>query len=217
MKQNPSLMFLYGILESPFVYSTVQKILSVGGQINLRGRLETIAKQLPDTESLLDVGCGPVSFLEDIGLKPLGIDISENYVKAYKENGGEAVVGSADSLPFESDNFNSVWCLGVLHHLPDDVALNAVKEMCRVCSPGGLVVIIDNVWPEPSWSRPLAWLIRRMDRGEFVRNQDVLTKNIIEKAIKGWDIERLVYTTTGLEAIIAVHQKPLVENGTGAI
>ncbi len=51
----------------------------------------------------------------------------------------------AQALPFDDNSFDLVTNRIALHHYPD--ARLAVQEMARVCRPGGLVALDDNVVP----------------------------------------------------------------------
>jgi ubiquinone/menaquinone biosynthesis C-methylase UbiE len=53
--------------------------------------------------------------------------------------------GDAQHLPFGDNTFDLVTNRIALHHYPD--ARLAVQEMARVCKPGGLVALDDNVVP----------------------------------------------------------------------
>jgi len=54
-------------------------------------------------------------------------------------------VADAQRLPFESDYFNLVTSRIALHYYPDMRA--AIREMARVCQPGGLIALVDNIVP----------------------------------------------------------------------
>ena len=64
----------------------------------------------------------------------------------------------AQRLPFDSDYFNLVTNRIALHHYPDMCA--AIREMARVCQPGGLVALVDNVVPP---EEPTAAFINRFE------------------------------------------------------
>ena len=54
--------------------------------------------------------------------------------------------GDAEHLPFADDSFTIVTCRIAPHHFPD--VASAVREMARVCRPGGCVALCDNLTPE---------------------------------------------------------------------
>jgi ubiquinone/menaquinone biosynthesis C-methylase UbiE len=54
-------------------------------------------------------------------------------------------LADAQRLPFDSNYFNLVTNRIALHHYPDMRA--AIREMARVCQPGGLVALVDNIVP----------------------------------------------------------------------
>jgi SAM-dependent methyltransferase len=51
----------------------------------------------------------------------------------------------AHALPFDENTFDLVTNRIALHHYPD--ARKAIHEMARVCKPGGIVALVDNVVP----------------------------------------------------------------------
>lgn len=164
----------------------------------MRRVLEKVGRSGP----LLDVGCGPTSWLWGEGLNPTGVDLIPNYVEAFNKNGrGKAVVGSCDALPFDSKSFFGVWCIGVLHHLDDEIAKKSISEMLRVCKSGGYVCIFDAVLPRSFWVRPLAYAIRKADRGGNVR-LELAHRALFSGLSVEFDRHSISYT--GLESISAL-------------
>src|SRR5512143_1259706 len=51
----------------------------------------------------------------------------------------------AHSLPFEENTFDLVTSRIALHHYTDP--RKAIAEMARVCKPGGMVALVDNIVP----------------------------------------------------------------------
>ncbi len=197
--------FLYKQLERPFVYSLSQKILGPGAETNITLRIKRIIDSLPQTPSHLDIGCGPASWLFRVGIKPAGIDINPDYIAAYKEQGADGYIGSAADLPFPDNSYNFVWTIGLLHHLPNNVAQSTIAEALRVCAPGGQFFLLDAVKPDRWISSPLAALIRRLDRGQYMRTQSELCKLLPDPQL--WTIERFRYAYTGLEMLLCVYKK----------
>lgn len=170
------------------------------------------------TRTVLDVGCGPRPTMPVDGARLVGVDINAEYVRVYARAGSGAipgrsdckrvgVVASAERLPFRADAFDECRCFGLFHHLPAEVAQAATREMVRCVKPGGLVSIIDNVWPRSAWLRPAAWLIRRLDRGEWVRSEAELS-GLVSGAVAGrFSEERITYTLNGLELLLLQGRK----------
>jgi SAM-dependent methyltransferase len=102
-------------------------------------------------------------------------------------------------LPFKDRCFGGVWSVGLLHHLTDSDVADTVREMMRVCRVGGYVAILDAVMPNPAWGRPVAYTLRRLDRGQFVRSQPHLLS--LFPNLASWKIERFTYALTGLEFV----------------
>ena len=129
----------------------------------------------------------------------MGVEIDPARAAAFRRGGGAAVRASAPLLPFAAGTFDAAWCFGVLHHLDDGAAAAAVREMRRVTRAGGATVVFDSVWPEPAWREPLAWAVRRLDRGRWVRRQADLEALLPER--EDWTCERIRYARNGLEGL----------------
>lgn len=172
------------------LYRVAQPLLAPGGARRIASRIESRPGRA------LDVGCGPASRLWRAGMKPCGVDISFSRARAF----GLAVVASATALPFADGCFDSVWSFGLLHHLPDDEARAAIREMRRVTRAGGLTAIFDGVLPRYGGKRPLAWLIRRLDRGSWMRHEEAIEALFDSPA--AWRRERFTYAFSGLEGVI---------------
>lgn len=196
---------VFRVLDSPFLYRLSQSVLAPGGKKRIVRQLQTVLAEVPPTESVLDVGCGPSSWLWNVGLEPFGVDICPRYVEAYLEHGGTAMVGSADRLPFPDDSFDGVWCMGLLHHLDHTQASACIAEMLRVRRLGGYVVLFDAVLPHSAWWRPVAWAVRKLDRGRFMRTEQQFRGLLPLGSPSKWTIRRITYSLNGLEALICVH------------
>jgi len=96
-------------------------------------------------ERILDVGCGDGTLaveMEHRGAKVIGIDMSTEMVKACKDNGIEAYVGSVTDLPYENE-FDRVFSNAMLHWVKDSRSavqniFNSLKKGgCFICEFGG--------------------------------------------------------------------------------
>jgi len=184
------------------IYRLSQSLLAPGSQRTLSRKVKSLVGELPLARHILDVGCGPRSYLWQAGLHPVGVDILPEHVEAFKNHGEKGIVGSAEALPLPDNSFEGVWSFGLLHHLPPDAARRSVNEMIRVCCRGGYIVILDGVLPESIWRRPLAWATRKLDRGRYIRYQHDLESLLL--SCHKWSSERFVYSFTGLEGLLCV-------------
>jgi ubiquinone/menaquinone biosynthesis C-methylase UbiE len=101
---------------------------------------------------LLDVGCGPGTITVDLAARVapgrvVGLDVSADPLEEARATaaaaGVEVTFGVGDVYALEAadDSFDVVHAHQVLQHLTDPVA--ALREMARVCRPGGLVAVRD--------------------------------------------------------------------------
>jgi SAM-dependent methyltransferase len=93
---------------------------------------------------ILDAGCGAGRFLDvvgDTGAEVVGLDISDAVEAARNNLAGRRrvhfVQASIYELPFRSDVFDGVYCIGVIQHTPDPSG--ALRALPRVLKPGGRV------------------------------------------------------------------------------
>jgi 2-polyprenyl-3-methyl-5-hydroxy-6-metoxy-1,4-benzoquinol methylase len=109
---------------------------------------------------LLDVGCGPGTITVDLAARVapgrvVGIDVSAaplDEARAAADRAGvdvEFAVGDVYALAAADDSVDVVHAHQVLQHLTDPVA--ALREMARVCRPGGLVAVRDVDYAATTW------------------------------------------------------------------
>ncbi len=197
--------FLYRLLENPTIYKLSQILLGPGAERAITRKIISLQELLPVTKLTLDVGCGPSSWLRRVGGHPVGLDISFPYSVAYTTAGETAITGSATELPFADKSFDGIWSIGLLHHLPKNAARMAILEMCRVCKPGGYVAVFDAVLPLSPWRHPLAYLVRKLDRGKFMRTQAEL--ETLLPVLSPWSVTRFTYAANGLEMLLCWNKK----------
>jgi ubiquinone/menaquinone biosynthesis C-methylase UbiE len=139
-------------------------------------------------QSLLDVGCGPGTITVDLAARVapgrvVGVDHAAGILEQARKTAAEAKAqsqsqsGDADSagriefaqadvhaLDFPDDTFDVVHAHQVLQHVGDPVG--ALREMRRVCKPGGIVAVRDSDYRAFFWypeSAELNWWLRLYD------------------------------------------------------
>ncbi len=109
---------------------------------------------------LLDVGCGPGTITVDLAARVapgrvVGVDVSPEPLaeaRAAADRAGASVtfrVGDVYALEASDDSFDVVHAHQVLQHLTDPVA--GLREMARVCRPGGLIAVRDVDYAATAW------------------------------------------------------------------
>lgn len=95
---------------------------------------------LPQGASVLDVGCYPpivFRFLQEQGFATYGIASTHEQMESETIH---VLNIETDPLPWEKDVFNMVVFTEVIEHLPHNPVV-PLKEMYRVLSPGGMLLI----------------------------------------------------------------------------
>jgi 2-polyprenyl-3-methyl-5-hydroxy-6-metoxy-1,4-benzoquinol methylase len=109
---------------------------------------------------LLDVGCGPGTITVDLARlvapgRVVGLDVAEAPLAEARAGAVAAGVdvtfgvGDVYALDAPDDSFDVVHAHQVLQHLTDPVA--ALREMARVCRPGGLIAVRDVDYGALAW------------------------------------------------------------------
>jgi len=106
-------------------------------------------------EKVLDIGCGTGALLMMIhegkkGAKLSGVDLSEEMIKVAQAklgNAADLAVSDSENLPFKSESFDLVLCTFSFHHHPNPTS--TFKEMHRVLSPEGRIIMADPLGPIP--------------------------------------------------------------------
>ncbi|MDQ1725258.1 MAG: hypothetical protein QOG52_2286 [Frankiaceae bacterium] len=133
-----------------------------------RTAVNSAAYLLPHLHSgatLLDVGCGPGTITADIArlvapARVTAIEISEEALDLGRDEAArqgvttiDFAVGDVHDLQFADDTFVVVHAHQVLQHVPDPG--QALREMRRVCRPGGIVAARDSDYATFTWWPPL--------------------------------------------------------------
>jgi ubiquinone/menaquinone biosynthesis C-methylase UbiE len=112
-------------------------------------------------DTLLDVGCGPGTITADLAAavapgRVTGVDASaaalaeaRAFAAARELSEVEFAVADVYALDYADDSFDVVHAHQVLQHLTDPV--RALREMRRVCRPGGIVAARDADFAAMAW------------------------------------------------------------------
>lgn len=145
-------------------YDGVVRLMMLGQDKKLRQKTVDLAA-IKAGDSVLDVGCGTGSLTLVAQVragsagKVYGIDASPEMIDvARSKAAGSDVdfrVNVIEALPFTDNTFDVVLSSLMMHHLPDDLKLQGMKEIYRVLKPGGHVFIVDAKRPTTRVSRIL--------------------------------------------------------------
>ncbi len=171
--------------------------------------------EVKKTDIMLDAGCGNARNLIEIARrcrKAVGMDSSKKMLefaagrinKAGLDEKTELVCADVCALPFYDGEFDKVFCLAVLHHLPKARRLKAFREIARVLKKGGRLYVSE-------WNRDqkkfdgmgervrVPW---KMPNGSSVNRRYYLSSEkemalLAEKT--GLKVEKVIYEKNGRE------------------
>jgi SAM-dependent methyltransferase len=116
-------------------------------------------------QSLLDIGCGPGTITMDLAERvapgrTTAVEVTAAALDLARAEAGRRGVTTVDfavadvhALDFPDDTFDVVHAHQVLQHVADPV--RALREMRRVCRPGGVVAVRDADYAGFVWYPPL--------------------------------------------------------------
>jgi ubiquinone/menaquinone biosynthesis C-methylase UbiE len=146
--------------------------------------------------TLLDAGCGPGTITADLAalVAPGQVTAAEVTAKAVdlarSEVGGRGqpnvgfAVTDVHALDFADGTFDVVHAHQVLQHVGDPV--QALREMRRVCRPGGLVAARDSDYPAFAWYPELPalddWLSLYLRAAEANRGEPAAGRRLLSWA-----------------------------------
>lgn len=166
---------------------------------------------LRSDDRLLDVACGAGKLVRAVAPqveRAVGVDLSPGMLEQARRQTDdegpaavdriEFVVGASDRLPFGDGEFTALVTTTALHHFPDPAA--SVREMARVLTPGGRIVIGDA--SRDTLPAKLGDAVLRRFEGGHVGLQD---KQGIERLLAdaGIQVTRSRVVWLGLYALVA--------------
>ncbi len=139
-------------------------------------------------EKILDIGCGPADILKFLppNARYTGIDLSRDYIlKAREAHPGKTFIQgdiASPDFPLEDETFDTVFFIGVQHHLPDEVVAKMLNFGFRKLKKGGRMLSLEPVYAGRQGL--LERFIMRNDRGKFIRTVEeyqALTNPVFKK------------------------------------
>lgn len=145
---------------------------------------------------ILDAGCGTginLKALEKYG-EAVGVDVSAQAIAFCKKRGCDARKGSVEKLPFDDSSFDLVVCVDVIYHkeVKDDV--KALKELERVCKPGGILLL-----KVPAYK----FLFGNQDRATHTQRRYTAAELREKLEFTAFRVKRMTYANTFLFPFIA--------------
>jgi len=160
--------------------------------------------------SVLEVGAGSGT-LQDIVEDYTGLDIAASAARYFHK---PFVHGSATDLPFEDSQFDVIWSVWTLEHVPNPE--RALQEMRRVVKPGGFLLLIP-AWNNNSWAAQ-GYRVRPYSDfdlgGKLIKASLMLRGNLLYQygyLVSARTIRRGLWTLSG-EGPTAFHYRRITPN-----
>lgn len=167
---------LHRLLNLPMVYTAFQRLISRSGATGIDQPV--LYPELGTRKiRVLDIGCGPAAFWARHqrlgGITYVGIEPNATYVEDARARFPDIEL-HAGTVPEVRNNvmdrFDLIVLEGVLHHVDDATACEALEFASQHLAPGGRLVALDPVLLDRQ--HPVARALARLDRGKYVRTLD---------------------------------------------
>jgi ubiquinone/menaquinone biosynthesis C-methylase UbiE len=171
---------------------------------------------------VLEVGCGTghwLSVLTDAGLRAAGMDPARNMLDFGRRKLPQAVLvqGRAESLPWDKQVFDRIFCINAIQHFSDKGKF--LQEAYRVLRPGG-GIMISGLDPHTGLDR--WWIydyfpqVVEIDRKRYPASQNIHDMMLRSGFRKCQTIE-VLHMPIQLPAIYALEKGQLAKNSTSQL
>ena len=142
----------------------------VAGKQSVEKYFTSVVKRyISNTDTVLDLGCGPGSFLSLVAgisrtivgadITPKFIDECDALIAKQKLANATAVLIKPGALPFPDQHFDRIIMIDTIHHLED--AADTMNKVYRILKTSGLLLVF-----EPNKYNPLLYLMCCLDKNE---------------------------------------------------
>jgi len=142
--------------------------------------MESFLEYVKDGNKVLDLGCGNgrlLGLLKDKNIQYTGVDKCEQLIDVAKQrfNQHRFIVGDIADLSFQSEQFDVIFAIASLHHIPSkELRLKVLKDCYQLLKKDGyLICTVWNLW-QPKlifkyklWPTIFNWRFKKLDRGDF--------------------------------------------------
>jgi ubiquinone/menaquinone biosynthesis C-methylase UbiE len=177
--------------------------------------LKKLLYALPETRSLLEVGCGTGHFtrwFKSLGLECFGLDLSHLMLREAKKlwADGSFFGGESVHLPFRDGSFDVVVFIACMEYMPEPVKV--LTEASRVARHG-IIIGLMNKWSLPTVRRILQVKMGRNPFYETARFYSVLDMKRILKDAFGSRSQIAHWATTVFPRIFGSTESSLIPFG----
>ena len=154
---------------------------------------------LPDSSLVADIGCGNGKNMKFERLTYQGCDMCPELLELCQTKGLNVSHGNVLEIPFETESFDAVMCIAVLHHLSTmERRRQGITELLRICRPGGTILISVWAFEQDSKSRRSVTQSEMMipwkgGNADYLRYYHMFQKSELEALFAGLACEIKIY------------------------
>lgn len=117
---------------------------------------ELISKEITQSDSILDLGCGIMSATDELKNNILGVDIWDKYLNHIKDKFPTVKISMEETERFMDKSYDVVFCLDVVEHLEYELALKILDE-CKRIARKKVIIFTPSVHKDNSSAEKDAW------------------------------------------------------------
>lgn len=169
---------------------------SGGNHESHRQWLAPYADAFATCQRVLDVGCGPGTFLEllrERGVQGLGIDFDADMVSTCHEQGLQAQVADAQTIGKFREAFDGIHAGHIIEHMPGEQMVAFLEDCFDALAPGGILLVRTPNWENEQVRNGGFWLdhthVRPYPMPLLVRIFEDLGFDVIQRGAEpfGWN------------------------------
>jgi len=160
---------LYKIVTIPIFYEIIQNML---GRKKAFRYLANGPLKTKTGDRILDVGCGPATLREYLGdVEYTGMDLNAQHIEKaiakYGHNSKFFCGNAVTEIEKAPGPYDLIICIGLLHHLDNDDAIELLNSLSLRLAPTGRIVTYDPVYIDKQ--NIIAKKLNDLDSGQNIR------------------------------------------------
>ena len=216
--------YLYWIQEESPANVVIAPIKLRTSQLASRRRYEEAWRYIPSGARVLEIGCATSLALEFVTpcQQYVAFDLALSELRHSKRIHPRLKVLQADAshIPFRSASFDTVMAMDVIEHMPTAKMLDVLKDLARVLTTGGQL-ILSTPSGEMTWAK--RFLGRRVHESHVVEyTQDEIGRHLHDTGFRNLTFEEMhfphfPYSFVGRVAQNVVPEFPWMMNGAAHV
>lgn len=152
------------VLQNEYSYDDIALLFSSTRQYIWKD-IKPLLRFVKKNDNILDIGCGNgrlYQLFQESSIHFSGIDISKELIGIARKQYADAmfIISDMRNIPYEDADFDIVYAIASVHHLPRVGQLQTLQEVERILKTGGFFIMTN-------WNFLGRWTRKRIERGRY--------------------------------------------------